>query len=309
MKMLLRSVLLSAVLSVGGAMIFAGTNQPGTPPEKLSDPLIREFHQAIGAGDRRTVEKMIRDCPELISARLPDSDPARQTLPVFTAVDHGQTDVLAILLQHGSHCFNDITQQTALDRAAVFGTVAVASMLVDSGENVDGLVDPSNLNDLERLSRGTPLRDAISCRHPEIARALVLRGAHIDIYSAAGMGWTGWVTRQVSVHPDQTDEADDWHYTPLSYAVAGGASGAAEVLLSHGADVSLRYDDGGTLLQMAASYGFHDVIAVLLAHGADVNAKNKAGDTAVDCAIQHNQLDAADLLRDHGGKRGIDLAR
>jgi len=104
------------------------------------------------------------------------------------------------------------------------------------------------------------------------------------------------------------DMVDDWKYTPLCYAVAGGCSGTAEVLLSHGADVSRTYDDGGTLLQLATLYGHHDLIAVLLAHGADVNTKNKAGETAVDYAVKYNQQDAAELLKDHGGKRGADVS-
>jgi ankyrin repeat protein len=277
------------------------------PPAKLTDDKIREFHSAVGAGDRHAVESMIELYPEIVSAKLPDEDASKQVPPVFTAVDHGQAEVLKILLSHKSPTINDSTHQPALDRAALFGAVSVVKVLLDAGENVDGLPDPANTSVLVNPSHGTPLRDAISCGHLDIAQVMVQHGAHIDIYSAAGLGWTGWVTRQLKDHPEQADVADDWHYTPMTYAVAAGAAGTAEQLLSHGADVGRIFDDGGTFLELATFYGHHDLMAVLLAHGADVNARNQAGETALDFAIKYNQQDAADLLREHGGKRGSEL--
>ncbi len=141
----------------------------------------------------------------------------------------------------------------------------------------------------------------------EIARFLVQRGAHVDLHAAAGLGWTDWVTREIAAHPEQTDFSDDWRYTPLCYAVAGGCASTAEILLQHGADVTHTYDDGGTLLHLATVNGDHALIAVLLANGVNINARNKAGETAVDYAIKYRQQDAAQLLREHGGKRGSEL--
>ena len=290
------------------AMALTGfADAPVPAPLQATDDTIRDFHMAIGAGDSRLVETLLKTYPELINAKLPDPDGNKQLLPVFTAIDHGQTMILSTLLQHGSPTVSDITRQTALDRASVFGTVNVVKTLLDAGANVDGLIDPADTAPLNKPEHGTPLRDAISCGHMESAQAMVVHGARIDLFSASGLGWSGWVDRQVKDHPEQVDLLDDWRYTPLCYAVAGGSSGTAEILLAHGADISHTYDDGGTLLQLATASGHHDLMAVLVAHGADVNTRNKVGDTALDFAIKYNQQDAAEFLRDHGGKRGSEI--
>jgi ankyrin repeat protein len=304
MKRFLRCVLLAGLFASTASALFAGSDQQADKP---SEDTIRDFHIAVGAGDRRTVEKMIKVYPDLVSAPCPDDDANNQVPPVFTAIDHGQADVLGILLKNNSPRTNDRTRQTALYRATVFGNKAVVELLLNQGENIDGLTDAADQATIDDLTRGTPLRDAISNGHPEIAQLLVRRGARVDLFSAAGLGWTGWVTRQVKDHPEQVDIVDGWRYTPLCYAVAAGASGTAEVLLSHGADVTRTYDDGGTLLHLATYYGHHDLIGVLLAHGAEVNIKNKAGETALDYAIKYKQQDAAELLREHGGKRAVEL--
>jgi beta-lactamase regulating signal transducer with metallopeptidase domain/ankyrin repeat protein len=287
---------------------------PPTLPDELGDvsqtpsrDSIREFHSAVAAGDSRLVAKMLSTYPDLISSICPDEDPAKKVEPIFTAVDHGQCDMIKLLLKHGGSYAHGANGQTPLDRATVFGTLDVVKTLLDAGANVDGLDDPADMKLLDDPAHGTPLRDAVLNEHFDIARLLVQRGARVDIQTAAGLGWTSWVTRQVAAHPELTDVTDGWRYTPLCYAVDGGCAGTAEVLLSHGADVGHTFDDGQTLLQLASASGYHDLIEVLLAHGGEINAKNKAGETAVDYAIKFRQQDTIELLRQHGGKRGLDL--
>ena len=302
---------LSTFLFIGGlicALIFSGGNSAiAQTPDKPSDDTIREFHGAIAVGDGRLAEKMLKAYPDLVSLELPDPDPAKQIAPLLTAIEHGQTHMTIMLISHGASHDVGKPGATPMFRAAILGHTDIVKILVDDGADINGLDDPSKAADLDNPAHCTPLRDAVSCGHMETARYLVQRGAHVDLASAAGLGWTGWVAKRISDHPEQTDFIDDWRYTPLCYAVAGGSAGTAEIVLSHGADITHTFDDGGTLLELATPYGYHDLIAVLLAHGADVNAKNKAGQTALDFAIKYKQEDAAQLLRDHGGKRGAEL--
>ncbi len=302
MKLLPRSALIAATLLFSPS-IFAGPDAQKPP----SDDTIREFHTAVGAGDQRLVERMLESFPDMVSAPLPDDDASKSVEPVFTAIDHQQPAMLSLLLKHGGSYAGHTKGQTPLDRATIFGSVEVVRVLLDAGADVNGLSDPANTGDLENPSHCTPLRDAVSCGKMDIARLLVQRGAHVDLFSASGMGWTDFASAKIKEHPELTDYTDDWRYTPLCYAVAGGAASTAEVLLSHGADVTHTYDDGGTFLHLATYYGYHDVISVLLSHGADVNAKNKAGETPLDYPLKYKQQDAEHLLREHGGKRASEL--
>jgi ankyrin repeat protein len=299
-------VLLLCIAGAVGRSVVADVPD-GTAANKPSDDTIREFHNAVAAGDRRLAEKMLGSYPDMVSAPRPDEDAAKRIEPVFTAIDHAQAPMLEMLLKHGASYVRGASGQTPLDRATIFGTVDVVKVLLDAGANVDGLDDPANVKDLDVPSHCTPLRDAVSCGHMEIARLLVQRGAHVDLHSAAGLGWTDWVSKQIAQHPELTDFSDDWRYTPLCYAVAGGCAGTADVLLQHGADVTHTYDDGGTLLHLATVNGDHALISVLLSNGVSINAKNKAGETALDFAIKYRQLDAAELLKEHAGKRGSQL--
>jgi len=308
MKLMLTGVLLVCVAGYAGTAILADDNRPTEAfPDKPSDSIVREFHSAVAAGDVRLAEKMLNVFPDLATAALPDDIPDKQIAPILTAVENGQTKMVAILLGRGATYNTGTAGATPLYRAAILGHTEIIKLLLDAGANVDGLADATQAEDLQDVSHCTPLRAALSCGHPEIARLLVQRGAQVDIYSAAGLGWTDWVAQQIKDHPEQAALADGWRYTPLCYAVAGGSAGVAEVLLSHGANINHTYDDGGTLLEQATLYGYHDLIVVLLVHGADINAKNNYGDTAVDFAIKYKQADAETLLREHGGKRGFEL--
>ena len=73
-------------------------------------------------------------------------------------------------------------------------------------------------------------------------------------------------------------------YTPMHIAAVFGQRAAAELLLSHNADVSLTDKHGNTALHMAVFLGHTDVVRALLAHGADPLARNTDGFSSIDCA-------------------------
>ena len=305
MKIVFSCLFLIGILSPAGAITLADdapTTQTAT--EKPSDDTIREFHLAVAAGDMRLATKMISIYPDLISAPLPDDDPAKQVAPLLTAVVNGQGKRVAMLLNKGASYHVGTPGKTPIFSAAMLGHTEIIKVLLDAGANVDGIDDSATAAGLSNLKVCTPLREALSCGRIETARLLVSRGAKIDIFSAAGLGWNGWVAKQLKEHPERSTMIDDWNYTPLTYAVACGCAGTAEALLKNGADHNRVFDDHGTFLHMAAVNGSSDLMLVLLAHGADVNLKNDKGETPLDYAEKYKQQDVAQILRDHGGTNG-----
>ena len=58
-------------------------------------------------------------------------------------------------------------------------------------------------------------------------------------------------------------------------------------------------------MNFAASGGHKEIVELLITAGADVNAKDEDGDTPLDNAKY--KPETADLLRKHGGKTGKEL--
>ena len=109
----------------------------------------------------------------------------------------------------------------------------------------------------------TPLMVAALKGQPEVASALIERGAVID-----PPGWT-----------------------PLHYAAAGNSQPVLELLLKQGAVVDARAPNGRTPLMMAVLHASEDLIDALLAAGANPQARER------------NELTAADLAQRAGRER------
>jgi ankyrin repeat protein len=113
---------------------------------------------------------------------------------------------------------------TALTRAAHFGHLEVARLLLDAGAN------PS----LENSNGDTPLMDAAEHGHLEVLRLLLARGASLG---ASNDGWTAF------------------HAASLHNQVE-----CAEALAQAGCDVGLRTNDGETGREFAAASGHAAVV-------------------------------------------------
>lgn len=105
----------------------------------------------------------------------------------------------------------------------------------------------------------------------EIARTLIERDADVNK--------TGW--------------------TPLHYAascIEPGARASVELLLQENAYIDAASPNGTTPLMMAVRYGLSDVARLLLSEGADPSIKNDLGLTAIDFARQAGREDMVALI-------------
>lgn len=90
---------------------------------------------------------------------------------------------------------------------------------------------------------------------------------------------------------------------PLHQAAAEGDIEKIKSLISGGADVNAKDDNGETPLHNAVILANKDVIELLIANGADVNAKDNQGRTPLWWAKEQNSAELIEILSKHGAKQ------
>ena len=84
---------------------------------------------------------------------------------------------------------------------------------------------------------------------------------------------------------------DENGWTALMKAAVGGHLALVRFLVSEGADIHVRDENGWTALMWAAVGGHLAVVRFLVDCGADVNARNESGDTALTWAVEGLQIE------------------
>ena len=79
--------------------------------------------------------------------------------------------------------------------------------------------------------------------------------------------------------------------TSLMWAAQDGYLAMVRFLVSEGADIHVRDENGWTALMKATVGGHLDVVRFLVDRGADVNARNASGDTAWTWAIRGSHIE------------------
>jgi ankyrin repeat protein len=249
------------------------------------DSPIARFEAAVEAvitGDLATLERLLRDDPQLIRARSPRR--------------HHAT-LLHYVGANGVEGFRQKTPPNA---------VAIANVLLDAGAEVDavagmyggsttlGLVATSihpwmagvQIALLEALLHrratidgpgdGSAVNDCLANGRGEAAAFLAGQGARLDLEGAAGVGRLDIVQSFFDGAGRLKGATSAQLLSGFAWACEYGRTAIVEFLLQHGIalDAPLR-NHGQTGLHWA-SYGAHvDIVRLLLARGAPVNATER----------------------------------
>jgi ankyrin repeat protein len=167
---------------------------------------------------------------------------------------------------------------------AILALSLSATPALAGGSLIDTIRDGNHDAAMQMLSAGkidvnatladgtTPLMLAVHNVDPELAKALLKKGAKADAIGKYGA-------------------------SPLSEAVSLGNVEMVKMLLDAGADPDSPNPDGRTMLMIAAHVGVPDVARLLIAHGADVNAvESSRGQTPLMFAAGLNQPEMVDML-------------
>ena len=95
---------------------------------------------------------------------------------------------------------------------------------------------------------------------------------------------------------DLNAKEDVYGATPLHMAAANGNKKIAEFLITKGADLNARNDNGGTPLVYAAQIGHKEVAELLIDKGADVDEEDGFGATPLRHAVGKGHKEIAEML-------------
>ncbi len=259
-----------------------------------SSPIAR-FEAAVDAiisGDVATLQRLLRDHPNLIRARS-------------VRVHH--STLLHYVGANGVEAFRQHTPPNA---------VAIVEMLLDAGADVDAVADmyrgsttlglvATSLHPkragvqqalMQRLlDRGARLdhpaaaggqslvQSCLANGRPDAAKYLVSRGAALDFVSAAMLGRLDVVRTYFDADGTPAVTKAEMEKALVS-SWNTGDSAVAAFLLDRGVDVNAQAD-GFTAVNMAATMGQAGAVRLLIARGASLEIKNPYGGTSLGGAL------------------------
>jgi uncharacterized protein len=191
-----------------------------------------ELTRVIRSGDLEGLQRVMRDHPELVTARIEGRRRPGSRTVLHLATDWpgffpNGPDMVRALVAAGAD-INATTEaqspETPLHWAASSDDADVAEALVDAGADLE-VAGGS-------IAEGTPLVNAVGYACWQVAHLLVRRGARVDrLWVAAGVGVLPRLNELLPSSTSADINQAFWH------ACSGGQRRAAELLLARGADI------------------------------------------------------------------------
>lgn len=285
------------------------------------------LHEAVGGGHGTTLTLLLDKGADANAT-------TRSTWTVLhSAVTACQEEFVSELLQHGATLNTQTYEgETALHIAASRGFDSIISQLMDAGA-APGLVDIKGDTPLHSAaSRGfvsacslliqsgsesginaqnnngeTPIYQAAMAGHVVVVEFLLGRGANCKLLNSEGTlplhqaAWNGClpgVIALLNTGHHHINMADDRGRTCLHGAAAGGFVHVVKYLLQHGADCTLTYKPGPSILWKALSCYKHDSSRYrLLKYMLGQASETKDKITALDEALENSHTEVVAILQ------------
>jgi ketosteroid isomerase-like protein len=231
------------------------------PPLLRADgPMARKVTEVIHRGDAAALAALLREHATLARARIGDPlrGQSRTLLHVLTDWPGHFPDAaakVAALVAAGADVnarFTGPHGETPLHWAASSDDIDALDALLDAGADIeaDGAV----------IAGGTAMADAVAFGQWNVARRLLERGAHTNLWQAAALGLADRVRDELTGTPPPAREDLD---NALWCAAHGGQRQTAELLLDRGADAAWVGHDNLTPAQAAERSEAHELAAWL----------------------------------------------
>uniref|UniRef100_A0A4W6FC42 Euchromatic histone-lysine N-methyltransferase 1b n=1 Tax=Lates calcarifer TaxID=8187 RepID=A0A4W6FC42_LATCA len=186
-------------------------------------------------------------------------------------------------------------KRTPLHAAAEGGYKDICHMLVQAGANLDMCDEDQR----------TPLMEACENNHMETVLYLLRAGASdvegfTCLHLAAKSGHYNIVEHLLSTGLININCQDDGGWTAMIWATEYKHVDQVKLLLSKGADISIRDKEENICLHWAAFSGSVEIAELLLNANCDLQAVNIHGDSPLHIAARENRLDCVTLFLSRG---------
>jgi ankyrin repeat protein len=135
---------------------------------------------------------------------LPSCDIRMKEAQLQGAAEEGNTSEVIRLLNEDVNVNWQNTYGAALHRAALYGHIPVAKLLIDNGANVDASIEATAFNvfkkgylqtfsikeGIEQAIGATPLHLAVYNNHSEMVKFLISKGADVNARFTLGSDWS-----------------------------------------------------------------------------------------------------------------------
>ena len=252
--------------------------------------------EAIISGDAETLQRLLRDDPDLVRARSPR--------------EHHST-LLHYVGANGVEGFRQKTPKNAVE---------IATILLDAGSEIDAHADMYGGGSTTLALVATSVHPALAGVQDDLIEMLVARGAKIDdprdinACLANGRFAAAQTLRRLGAAIDAEGAAglgdiellerlpatEEQLLSGLQWACEYGRAEMVEHLIARGVDCK-RIHRGQTPLHWAACGGYVEIVRILLAHGAPTDVRDERYDGT--------PLRWAEYCRDREFEKVIELLR
>ncbi|HXT10886.1 MAG TPA: ankyrin repeat domain-containing protein [Candidatus Angelobacter sp.] len=240
----------------------------------------------------RRIQVMIQQSPDLINAPGPDG-----TTPLQDAASKGQLSVAKYLLDHGA----DVNRAGTVRFDARVGETPLYKAAINGHKAMVELLISRGAD----INRVNPLEQVVSKNYTAVAEVLLTHNADVNgqgstapLHDAAQNGATNLIQLLLN-HGADVSVTNNYGSTPLHLAARAGEVAAAKMLLAAHAPIEAKDNGGETPLHLAADAGKADMISLLIDSGASVDATNNQGATPLFLAVNSVRQDAVRVLLAH----------
>lgn len=243
--------------------------------------------------------------------------PGIEKSPLFVASENGYTEIVKLLLEHGSDPSMDVwkrTQNTPLYVASQKGYIGVVKLLLfhkaDPNLNISMLVtDGFRIGMIGRplthsKDNESPLCAAINNEHSEVVNILLDNGANVNFH-----GWDGTplylavkkrnleIVKSLLIHKADPTDSCDFNKPTLYIASENGDIEIVKLLLKYKGNPNIHFHyNKMSPLHMAIQNDHLEIAFLLISHDANPYALDINNKTPMFIALDHGNIDAFRLL-------------